>query len=122
MHTFSLQNIFLNASSYHRATTWNLHNVNFVPLRVYSFLILKNILYFNRIYLLKHPPNTSVLIRITSIRRKLNDTTYPYKFTAIFELPSRHFVMNATEAHENPYFAYSGHVVFKNEDGEIQPK
>lgn len=57
-----------------------------------------------------------------SIRRNFNDTTYPYKFTATFELPSRHLVMNATEAHENPYFAYSGHLVFKNEYGKIQAK
>jgi hypothetical protein len=55
-----------------------------------------------------------------SIRRNFNDTTYPYKFTATFELPSRHLVINATEAHENPYFAYSGHLVFKDEDGKIQ--
>jgi hypothetical protein len=57
-----------------------------------------------------------------SIRRNFNDTTYPYKFTATFELPSRHLVINATEAHENPYFAYSGHLIFRNEDGKIEVK
>ena len=46
-----------------------------------------------------------------SINRNFNDTKYPYTFTATFEL----LVINATEAHENPYFAYSGHLVFRNE-------
>jgi hypothetical protein len=32
-----------------------------------------------------------------SIRRTFNDTMYPYRFTATFELPSRHLVINATE-------------------------
>jgi len=55
-----------------------------------------------------------------SIRRMFNDTTYPYTFTATFELPSRHLVLNATEAHENPYLLFSGgHLVFRNEDGNI---
>jgi len=31
------------------------------------------------------------------IRRLFNDTTYPYTFTASFELPSRHLLINATE-------------------------
>jgi hypothetical protein len=52
-----------------------------------------------------------------------NDTTYPYTFTATFELPSRHLVLNATEAHEKPYLLFSGgHLVFRNEDGNIQVK
>ena len=58
-----------------------------------------------------------------SIRRNFNDTTYPYTFTATFELPSRHLVLNATEAHENPYLLFSGgHLVFRNEDGKIVVK
>jgi len=57
-----------------------------------------------------------------SIRRNFNDTTYPYTFTATFELPSRHLVLNATEAHENPYILFSGNLVFKNERGEIEVK
>lgn len=32
-----------------------------------------------------------------SITRLFNDTRYPYTFTATFELPSRHLVINATE-------------------------
>lgn len=31
------------------------------------------------------------------IKRLFNETTYPYTFTAFFELPSRHLVINATE-------------------------
>jgi hypothetical protein len=60
-----------------------------------------------------------------SIRRSFNDTTCPYKFTATFELPSRHLVINATEAHESPYiivFGSNGHIVFRNEDGKIEVK
>lgn len=60
-----------------------------------------------------------------SIRRTYYDTTYPYKFTATFELPSRHLVINATEAHESPYiivFGSNGHTVFRNEDGKIEVK
>ena len=57
-----------------------------------------------------------------SIRRNFNDTTHPYTFTATFELPSRHLVLNATEAHQNPYFLFSGHLVFRNEDGKIEVK
>jgi hypothetical protein len=57
-----------------------------------------------------------------SIRRNFNDTTYPYTFTATFELPSRHLVLNATEAHNNPYLLFSGHLVFKTEDGNIVVK
>jgi hypothetical protein len=57
-----------------------------------------------------------------SIRRMFNDTTYLYTFTATFELPSRHLILNATEAHENPYLLYSGNLVFKNEDGKIEVK
>jgi hypothetical protein len=57
-----------------------------------------------------------------TISRNYNDTTYPYKFTATFELPSRHLVINANEAHENPYFMYSGDLVFKDEDGKLQVK
>ena len=54
------------------------------------------------------------------ITRNFNSTHYPYRITASFELPSRHLVINATEAHENPYFAYSGHLIFRNEDGKIE--
>jgi hypothetical protein len=57
-----------------------------------------------------------------SIRRNFNDTTYPYKFTATFELPSRHLILNATEEHENPYLLYSGNLVFRNENGETEVK
>jgi hypothetical protein len=57
-----------------------------------------------------------------SIRRNFNDTTYPYTFTATFKLPSRHLVLNATEAHENPYFLFSGDLVFRDEDGKIVVK
>jgi hypothetical protein len=32
-----------------------------------------------------------------SITRLFNGTTYPYTFTATFELPLRHLVINATE-------------------------
>jgi hypothetical protein len=55
-----------------------------------------------------------------SIRRTFNDTTYPYTFTATFELPSRHLVLNATEAHEQTLFVTPGHVVFKDGDGKIE--
>ena len=57
-----------------------------------------------------------------SIRRTFNDTTYPYTFTATFELPSRHLVLNTTEVHENPYLLFSGHLVFRDEDGKIVVK
>jgi len=61
-----------------------------------------------------------------SIRRTFNQTSYPYKFTATFELPSRHLVINATEAHEYPYIVLFGssneHTVFRNTDGKIEVK
>jgi hypothetical protein len=57
-----------------------------------------------------------------SITRTYNDTTYPYKFTATFELPSKHLVLNATEAHENPYLLFSGHLVYIDENGKEQVK
>ena len=55
------------------------------------------------------------------IERKFNSTKYIYRFTASFELPSRHFVLNATEAHENLY-PLIGHQVFRNETGQIVVK
>jgi polyhydroxyalkanoate synthesis regulator phasin len=54
--------------------------------------------------------------------RSFNNTLYPYTFTATFELPSRHLVLNATEAHDDPFLFSSGHVVFKDEDGKIVVK
>lgn len=57
-----------------------------------------------------------------SIRRMFNDTTYPYTFTATFELPSRHFILNATETHDNPYLMFSGNLVFRNQDDQIVTK
>jgi hypothetical protein len=56
------------------------------------------------------------------IKRYFNDTLYPYRFTATFELPSRHLVLNATEAHEQTFFVTPGHVVFKDDDGKIEVK
>ena len=57
-----------------------------------------------------------------SINRDYNNTYYPYTFTATFELPSRHLVLNATEAHEQTLFSTTGHVVFKDKDGKIVVK
>jgi hypothetical protein len=31
-------------------------------------------------------------------------------------------VLNATEVHENPYLFFSGHLVFRDEDGKIEVK
>jgi hypothetical protein len=52
------------------------------------------------------------------IERNFNSTKYLYRFTVSFELPSRHLVLNATEAHENLY-PLIGHQVFRNETGQI---
>jgi hypothetical protein len=54
------------------------------------------------------------------MKRYFNDTIYPHRFTATFELPSMHLVLNATEAHEQTLFVTPGHVVFKDEDGKIE--
>jgi hypothetical protein len=78
-----------------------------------------NIRIFKRT-LQKRPLNT--FVQDGSIGRNFNDTTYPYTFTATFELQSRHLVLNATEEHENPYFLFSGNLVFRNEDGKIEVK
>ena len=62
---------------------------------------------------------------MVTIRRTFNHTSYPYKFTATFELSSRQLVINATEAHESPYiivFGSNGHTIFRNEDGKIDVK
>jgi hypothetical protein len=56
------------------------------------------------------------------IGRSFNDTVYPYRFTATFELPSRHLVINATEAHEEIFHVSPGHLVFRNESGKIEVK
>jgi len=56
------------------------------------------------------------------ITRNFNSTHYPYRITASFELPSRHLVLNATEEHELPRFAYGGHAVFKDQEGKIVVK
>ena len=68
-------------------------------------------------YICSEPNNTYAYMK-----RYFNDTIYPYRFTATFELPSRHLVLNATEAHEQTLFVTPGHIVFKNEDGKIQVK
>ena len=68
-------------------------------------------------YICSEPKNTYAYIE-----RTFNDTLYPYSFTATFELPSRHLILNATEEHENPYLLYSGSLVFRNEDDEIEVK
>lgn len=39
---------------------------------------------------------------LSGASRTFNNTDYPYTFSASFELPSRHFVLNATELTGNP--------------------
>jgi len=68
-------------------------------------------------YICSEPNNTYAYIE-----RSYNNTLYPYRFTATFELPSRHLVLNATEAHEKTLNVFPGHVVFRNEDGKIELK
>ena len=54
------------------------------------------------------------------IDRYFNKTTYPYRVTGTFELPSRHLVLNAIEEHEQTIFPFDGHLVFKNREGKIE--
>ncbi len=56
------------------------------------------------------------------MKRYFNDTLYPYKFSATYELPSRRLVLNATEAHEQTLFVTPGNLVYRDEDGKIQVK
>ena len=59
---------------------------------------------------------------ILDIIRNFNSTHYKYRYTATFELPSRHLVLNATEVHDEPFFFSSGNRVFRNETGQIVVK
>ena len=63
-------------------------------------------------YICSEPDN------ILSLTRKFNSTTYNYIYTASFELPSRHLVLNATEDHD-AYVITSGDRVFRNQTGQI---
>jgi len=59
---------------------------------------------------------------ILDIVRKFNSTHYKYRYTATFELPSRHLVLNATEVHDDPFLFSSGDRVYRNETGQIVVK
>lgn len=59
---------------------------------------------------------------VGNIDRNFNSTHYQYTFRSLFELPSRHYILNATEAKEVRTVFFEGKSVFRNEDGSIEIK